>query len=77
MKERTENREERGEKHREGRMESGDNIGNVHGINGTSMALNGQKGEGGQRPSAKGNDDPGGTRPMKPAEEHVPMPNRE
>lgn len=52
-----------------------DDIGMVKGINGTSMALNNQKGEGGQKPMASGgNSDPGGTKPAKPAEASVPMP---
>lgn len=50
-------------------------IGTVTGINGTSMALNNQKGEGGQKPSATaGNANPGGTKPDKPATAPVEMP---
>jgi hypothetical protein len=51
-----------------------DDIGSVKGITGTSMALNGQMGDGCQKPSAKGNSDPGGTKPPKPPEGPVPMP---
>lgn len=51
-----------------------DDIGNVKSINGNSMALNCQSGQGAQKPSAKGNDSPGGTKPDKPAEAPVPMP---
>ena len=50
-------------------------IGNVKGITGTSMNLNTQKGEGGQKPMVSaGTSDPGGTKPPKPAQESVPMP---
>lgn len=49
-------------------------IGNVKGINGSSMALNGQAGQGAQKPSASGKDSPGGTKPPKPADGAVPMP---
>jgi hypothetical protein len=49
-------------------------IGDSASINGTSMALNGQAGQGGVKPSAKGNSDPGGTKPKMEKEEHVPMP---
>ncbi len=51
-----------------------DDIGSVKGISGTSMALNVQPGQGTQKPSAMGNSNPGGTKPSKPAEGHVPMP---
>jgi hypothetical protein len=51
-----------------------DNIGDVKGIKGNSMALNGQKGQGAVKPSASGNGSPGGTKPDKPAEAPVPMP---
>lgn len=49
-------------------------IGSVKGITGTSMALNCQPGQGTQKPSAMGKSDPGGTKPMKPADGPVPMP---
>lgn len=51
-----------------------DEIGNVKGINGTSMALNGQAGQGANKPMASGKDSPGGTKPDKPAPAPVPMP---
>jgi hypothetical protein len=49
-------------------------IGNVTGITGTSTALNGQPGQGTQKPSPQGNSSPGGTKPPKPADGPVPMP---
>ena len=49
-------------------------IGDSERIVGSSMALNGQVGQGGNKPSAKGNSDPGGTKPPMEKEEHVPMP---
>lgn len=49
-------------------------IGNVKGITGNSMALNGQAGQGGVKPMASGNGDPGGTKPSMPADKPVPMP---
>jgi hypothetical protein len=49
-------------------------IGNVKGVTGTSMALNTQGGQGGVKPSAQGKSDPGGHKPPKPAEASVPMP---
>lgn len=49
-------------------------IGSVKGITGNSMALNGQAGQGGTKPSASGKESPGGTKPPKPAEASVPMP---
>lgn len=52
----------------------GNEIGNVKGISGNSMALNGQPGQGGVKPQAAGKDSPGGTKPSKPAEASVPMP---
>lgn len=48
-------------------------IGNVRGISGNSMALNGQAGQGGVKPSASGNGSPGGTKPDKPADKSVPI----
>lgn len=56
------------------RREERNEIGNIRSIDGTSMALNGQAGQGGTRPSAKGNGDPGDTKPPMEKEEHVPMP---
>jgi hypothetical protein len=49
-------------------------IGSQTGTKGTSMALNGQAGTGCQKPSMKGNDSPGGTKPNKPECGPVPMP---
>ena len=49
-------------------------IGSVRGIMGNSMALNGQAGQGTQKPMASGNGNPGGTKPEKPAEGPVQMP---
>jgi hypothetical protein len=49
-------------------------IGDSESIHGNSMALNGQAGQGGVKPSAKGSDSPGGTKPKLEKEEHVPMP---
>jgi len=49
-------------------------IGSVKGVTGCSVALNGQSGQGGQKPAPSGSRDPGGTRPSKPAEPPVAMP---
>ncbi len=49
-------------------------IGSVSSIRGTSTALNTQSGEGCVKPSAKGKDNPGGTKPERPADAPVPMP---
>lgn len=50
-------------------------IGSVKGITGTSSALNNQKGQGAQKPSATGgNSNPGGCKPEKKPEASVPMP---
>ena len=49
-------------------------IGDSASINGSSLALNNQAGQGANKPSAKGNSDPGGTKPKLEKEEHVPMP---
>ena len=49
-------------------------IGSVKGVMGNSLALNGQKGEGAQKPAASGSGNPGNTKPPKPAEGSVPMP---
>lgn len=51
-----------------------DEIGNVRGITGSSMGLNGQAGAGGQKPSATGNKNPGDTKPPRIEEGKVPMP---
>ncbi len=50
-------------------------IGNVRGISGTSVALNNQSGQGTIKPSpTSGNSNPGGTKPSKPAQNSVAMP---
>lgn len=49
-------------------------IGDVKGISGNSMALNCQKGQGTQKPMPSGSNNPGGTKPDKPADGSVPMP---
>lgn len=50
-------------------------IGEQKSIRGTSMALNGQKGDGAQKPNmGRGNDNPGNTKPPKPDCGPVPMP---
>jgi hypothetical protein len=49
-------------------------IGSVKGIMGHSTALNTQKGEGAVKPSAKGMESPGGTKPERPECAPVPMP---
>ena len=50
-------------------------IGDVKPVNGSSMALNGQRGDGGNKPNmGKGNHSPGGTKPPMPAPCPVPMP---
>jgi hypothetical protein len=49
-------------------------IGTQKSFNGSSMALNTQKGGGGQKPSCEGNHNPGGTKPMPIKEGPVPMP---
>jgi hypothetical protein len=47
-------------------------IGNVKGIRGTSMALNNQSGAGTQKPSAMGGKaDPGGTKPPMDSDKSV------
>lgn len=51
-----------------------DEIGSVKGINGNSMALNCQAGQGAVKSKPSGNGSPGGTKPMKEAEASVPMP---
>lgn len=48
-------------------------IGSVKGISGSSMALNGQSGQGAVKPSTKGSDSPGGTKPPKPESKPVPL----
>ena len=50
------------------------NIGSVSGINGTSIALNTQPGQGTMKPSASGKSDSGNTKPPFPADKPVPMP---
>ena len=49
-------------------------IGSVTGISGTSMALNSQRNIGGEKPSARGKDSPGGTKPMRENESPMPVP---
>jgi hypothetical protein len=49
-------------------------IGSVRGISGSSMALNCGSGVGAQKPSASGNNSPGGTKPPRPENGAVPMP---
>lgn len=49
-------------------------IGSVRGITGTSTALNTQSGQGAVKPSAQGKENPGMTKPDKPADAPVPMP---
>lgn len=52
-----------------------DDIGSVKSVNGTSMNLNTQAGQGAQKPMpTAGSADPGGTKPPKPADAPVPMP---
>lgn len=52
----------------------GNCIGNVKSIDGSSMALNGQRNVGGEKPSWKGTDNPGGTKPMRENEAPMPVP---
>jgi hypothetical protein len=50
-------------------------IGNFSGISGNSTCLNGQPGQGTQKPNPTGaSSNPGGTKPAKPADGAVPMP---
>lgn len=50
-------------------------IGNIKSINGSSMGLNTQKGDGANKPNmGKGDKSPGGTKPEKPMAGPVPMP---
>ena len=49
-------------------------IGSVKGVTATSMGLNGQSGNGGQKPAASGSSNPGNTKPGKPADGSVPLP---
>lgn len=50
-------------------------IGSIKSINGKSLAINGQKGDGANKPNmGKGMSDPGGTKPNKPECAPVPMP---
>jgi hypothetical protein len=52
-----------------------DQIGDIKSINGTSVQLNNQPGQGGVKPSASGGKaDPGGHKPERTKEEPVPMP---
>ena len=47
-------------------------IGDQRSTNGSSVALNGQRGEGCLKPSEKGNHNPGGTRPEMDGRGSVP-----
>lgn len=50
-------------------------IGNIKSVDGKSTALNGQKGEGANKPNmGKGNASPGDTKPPKDSCKPVPMP---
>jgi hypothetical protein len=51
-------------------------VGDIRPVTGSSMALNVQRNVGGEKPSAKGNHSPGGTRPERVNEspEPIPMP---
>ena len=50
-------------------------IGDVRGVTGNSTCLNGQPGQGTQKPNATGaSSNPGGTKPPKSADGSVPMP---
>lgn len=49
-----------------------DEIGNVRGISGNSMSLNGQAGQGAVKAKPSGNGNPGGTKPPKEAQASVP-----
>jgi hypothetical protein len=49
-------------------------IGSVKGITGNSMALNGQKGDGAQKPMPSGSNNPGNTKPPMAPMAGVPMP---
>jgi hypothetical protein len=51
----------------------GAQMGVIKSVDGSSMALNGQKGEGGMKPSASGNHNPGGTHPGKEGTTSVPI----
>lgn len=49
-------------------------IGNVTGIRGTSTELNTQPGQGADKPSFSGKENPGDTKPPMPKERTVEMP---
>lgn len=49
-------------------------IGDIKSVNGSSMALNTQRGDGAMKPSAKGSDNPGNTKPPMAPSAPVPMP---
>lgn len=52
-----------------------DDIGSIKSINGTSLSLNNQSGQGGQKPSVSaGNSNPGDTKPKRPEQGPVPIP---
>ena len=49
-------------------------VGEIRPVMGSSMALNGQRNVGGEKPSEKGNHSPGGTRPERANEAPMPIP---
>ena len=51
-----------------------DDIGNIKSVNGSSVALNCQKGQGAVKTSASGNHNPGDTKPPRAPESPVPIP---
>lgn len=46
----------------------------INSLNGYSTALNSQPGQGTQKPTCQGKQNPGDTKPPKPADAYVPMP---
>lgn len=46
-------------------------VGDVRGISGSSVALNTQRGQGGHKPSAKGNNNPSDSKPPRAEETKV------
>jgi hypothetical protein len=51
-----------------------DEIGSIKSVRGYSTELNGQSGCGGQKPAFTGRENPGNTKPPRPADGPVPMP---
>lgn len=49
-------------------------IGSQKGIGGTSMGINSRPGNGGEKPTATGNSNPGNTKPPRTTDGPVPMP---